>query len=271
MIDFEWDIRYTVHKHSMIGGVMMLTPERHERILQTLSRSGTVKLKELVDVTGTSESTIRRDLIELENAMLLKRVHGGAEAINRKRLEPTMVEKSTKNADEKHRIGAYAATLVEAGDCIYVDAGSTTLAFIEALEAEDVIVVTNGIAHLQLAIQKGFETYIVGGRAKSATGAVIGRTALMSLEQYRLDKCFIGTNGIHPDAGLTTPDQEEAMIKEVAMKRSAKSYVLADQSKFAEVYFSHIASLNQATIITDKLREELKQTYEKMTTIWEVE
>src|SRR5699024_4727947 len=107
----------------------MLTIERQQMIMKALSENGVVKLQELVDLLGASESTIRRDLAELEKRMQLKRVHGGAEALQSKRFEPTLLEKKPKHALEKQKIGNYAATLVQNGSCIFVDAGSTTLAF----------------------------------------------------------------------------------------------------------------------------------------------
>lgn len=249
---------------------MMLTTERRDIILQTLSVHGTVKLQQLVEATGASESTIRRDLVELEKKTLLKRVHGGAEAINKKRTEQTLDEKTNKFIQEKRAIAHYAAQLVEEGDCIFVDAGTTTLAFVEALKAKNVVIVTNGIAHLQVAIQVGLEAYITGGRAKSVTGAVVGRAAVNSLAAYRFDKCFIGVNGIHEKAGYTTPDPEEAMVKETAKKLSSKTYILADASKFSEVYFSHMFSLGEATIITDDLQEDIAEMYREQTVIEEV-
>lgn len=199
----------------------MLTPERHQLILQLLKEKQTVKIQELVDLTKTSESTIRRDLTQLEKGKFLKRIHGGAARLQGKLQEPSMNEKSSKNLHEKRQIAQYAAQLVEEGDCIYLDAGSTVLEMIPYLP-KDIVVVTNGLMHLGALLDRNITTYIIGGFAKRTTNAVIGRGAVASLELYRFDKCFMGVNGIHPEFGYTTPDQEEAFIKQTAISLSRR-------------------------------------------------
>ncbi|MBS8264503.1 DeoR/GlpR transcriptional regulator [Mesobacillus boroniphilus] len=245
----------------------MLTPERHQLILQIIKEKPIVKIQELVDLTEASESTIRRDLTILEEGKFLKRVHGGAARLRGKLQEPSMVEKSTKYLQEKKQIAHYAARLVEEGDSIYLDAGSTVFEMINFLSVKDIVVVTNGLMHLPQLLERNIETYVIGGYAKPKTNAIIGRGALESLEQYRFDKCFLGVNGIHPHSGYTTPDQEEAMIKQKAMSLSRESFVLADESKFSEITFAKIADLHEAAIITNTIDEDLKGQYTSKTSI----
>jgi DeoR family transcriptional regulator, fructose operon transcriptional repressor len=245
----------------------LLTPERHQLILQLLKEKSIVKIQELVDITETSESTIRRDLIQLEDEKLLKRIHGGAARLQGKLQEPSMNEKSSKNLQKKRRIAKYAASLVEEGDCIYLDAGSTIMEMIEFLPLKDIVIVTNGLMHMNLLLEKQITTYLIGGYAKHKTKAVVGRGAIESLKNYRFDKCFMGVNGIHPQFGFTTPDQEEAMIKEMAMSLSGAAFVLSDDTKFSEISFAKIADLHKATIITNELEEDLEKQYSSKTTI----
>lgn len=245
----------------------MLTPERHQLILQLLKEKSIVKLQELVDITNTSESTIRRDLIQLEDEKKLKRIHGGAARLQGKLQEPTMLEKSTKNLQEKRIIAQYAASLIEEGDSIYLDAGSTVLEMIDFLPSKNMVVVTNGLMHLNRLLEKEIPTYVIGGFAKSKTNAVIGRGALESLQKYHFDKCFIGVNGIHPQYGFTTPDQEEAMIKEMAIALSRETFVVSDNSKFSEVSFAKISDLSKATIITNEINQDLERKYASITKI----
>lgn len=245
----------------------MLTPERHQLILQMIKEKPIVKIQDLVDITEASESTIRRDLTILEEGKFLKRVHGGAARLRGKLQEPSMIEKSTKFLQEKRQIAQYAASLVEEGDSIYLDAGSTVFEMISFLEVKDIVVVTNGLMHLQLLLEKNIETYVIGGYAKPKTNAVIGRGALGGLEQYRFDKCFLGVNGIHPHSGYTTPDQEEAMIKQKAMSLARESFVLSDDSKFSEITFAKIADLHEATIITNTIDDDQKGHYTSKTSI----
>ncbi|MBU8877988.1 DeoR/GlpR family DNA-binding transcription regulator [Bacillus sp. FJAT-29790] len=245
----------------------MLTPERHRAILNLLKEKNVVKIQELVDVTNTSESTIRRDLSQLEEEKFLKRIHGGAARLQGKLLEPSMSEKSTKNLQQKRKIAQYAAGLVEKGDCIYLDAGSTIIEMIPFLPIDDIVVVTNGLMHVNALLERNIRTFLIGGFAKPKTGAIIGRGAIASLEHYRFDKCFMGVNGIHPLSGYTTPDQEEAMIKQLAISISREVYVLADQTKFSEIAFAKIADIHQADIITNELDIDNKEQYMSKTTI----
>ncbi|WP_147532218.1 DeoR/GlpR family DNA-binding transcription regulator [Bacillus marasmi] len=244
----------------------MLTPERHQLILKILKEKNTIKIQELVELTNSSESTIRRDLTQLEEEKYLKRIHGGAQRLQGKLQEMSMTEKSSKNLQTKKLIAQYAANLVEEGDCIYLDAGSTTIEMISYLP-KNIVVVTNGLMHVGQLMEKDIELFLIGGQAKKKTGALIGRGALLSLEQYRFDKCFLGVNGIHSQYGYTTPDQEEAMVKQKALELSREAFVVADDSKFSEIAFAKIADLKQAMIITNYLDQEISELYHSKTTI----
>ncbi|MFC0270766.1 DeoR/GlpR family DNA-binding transcription regulator [Metabacillus herbersteinensis] len=246
----------------------MLTPERHSLILQLLKEKNTVKIQELVEQTNTSESTIRRDLTQLEEDKFLKRVHGGAARLQGKLQEPDLVEKSAKNLHEKADIAKYAASLIEEGDCIFLDAGTTTVQMIDYLsEDQNIVVVTNGLTNIDPLMKKGIKTYLIGGYLKPGTGAMIGRGALNGLENYRFDKCFLGVNGIHSELGYTTPDPDEAFIKQSALQLARECFVLADDSKLGEISFAKIANLSAATIITNNVEEETLLIYQENTAI----
>lgn len=245
----------------------MLTSERHQIILQLLKEKNIVNIQDIMELTNTSESTIRRDLSQLEGQKYLKRLHGGASRLQGKLQEPSMIEKSSKNLQEKRMIAQYAASIVESGDCIFLDAGTTVIEMIDFLKIKDIVVVTNGLQHLPLLMNKGIRTYLIGGFAKPTTNAIIGRGALVSLDLYRFDKCFMGVNGIHPQFGFTTPDQEEALVKQKAISLSREAYVLADETKFSEISFAKIADIHEAKIITNKIDEEQKNQYANKTMI----
>lgn len=245
----------------------MLTPERHQIILELLKEKGVAKLNELVEATSASESTIRRDLSQLEDENKLKRVHGGASLLHQKGEELSVVEKVTKNRQEKERIAQYAASLIKDGDCIYIDAGTTTLPMIAYITAKDIKIVTNGLTHLEELLEKNITTYLTGGLIKQKTRALIGSGAVQGIQQYRFDKCFIGVNGIHPDCGFTTPDPEEALVKKTAITFAQETFFLGDRTKLNEVTFSKIADLKEGVIITDETDEEILTSYGNKTTI----
>ncbi len=124
------------------------------------------------------------------------------------------------------------------------------------LKEKEIVVVTNGLMHLNDLLRFGIKTYVVGGLVKESTGAIIGSNAITSLKQYRFDKCFMGTNGVHMEFGFTTPDPEEAKIKKEAMALSRECYILADSTKLGEISFSAIGQLDEATIISNETNEE---------------
>ena len=245
----------------------LLTEERHRIILQLLKEKEIVHVQELVEALSSSESTIRRDLSQLEEKKLLKRVHGGASLLKQKGEELSISEKSSKNSEEKERIAEYAASLIRDGDCIYFDAGTTVFAMIPYIQAKDLIVVTNGVTHITPLLEKGMNTYVVGGYVKGKTNAIIGQRAIESLTGYRFDKCFIGVNGIHSEYGFTTPDPEEATIKSKAISLGQQVYVLADHSKLHEVTFSKIAQLEEAVIITNENDDDILKDFKNKTSI----
>ncbi|MGE8018458.1 DeoR/GlpR family DNA-binding transcription regulator [Peribacillus frigoritolerans] len=234
----------------------MLTTERHQFILSILKEQGTVKLQELVDQLQASESTIRRDLVQLEEMKLLKRVHGGASLLQRKGLEPTTMEKQYKARAEKQLIAKLAASFIEKNDCIYLDAGTTTAEMIPYLKDRNITVLTNGLMHIPKLIELEIKTVLVGGMIKFSTNAIIGSNAVQFLNEYRFDKCFLGMNGIHQELGFTTPDPEEALLKKMALRLSNETYVLADSSKLNEATFAKVADVSDAIILTDSNDEE---------------
>ncbi|MBL3649419.1 DeoR/GlpR family DNA-binding transcription regulator [Bacillus vallismortis] len=246
----------------------MLTPERHQLIIDQIEKHDVVKIQELINLTNASESTIRRDLSTLEERGFLKRVHGGAAKLSDIRLEPDMLEKSSKNLHDKLKIAEKAVSLLEEGDCIYLDAGTTTLHMIDFMDkSKDIVVVTNGVMHVDALIRKEISFYLLGGYVKHRTGAIIGGASLIAMDQYRFDKSFLGTNGVHTEAGFTTPDPDEALLKQKAVKQAKHAYVLADPSKFGEISFSAFAGIGDATIITTGAEELTFDNYQEKTVV----
>ncbi|WP_174615634.1 DeoR/GlpR family DNA-binding transcription regulator [Virgibacillus ihumii] len=248
----------------------MLTTERHNTILNLLQDKQTITLQDIIDKTNASESTIRRDLSALENKGELTRIHGGATLTERKRKEYSITEKSAKNIHEKRAIAKHAASFVNDGDCIFLDAGTTTLQLIPFLLDKDVAVVTNGLTHLDTFIENDIQAYLTGGLIKPKTSALIGPQAIQSLEHYRFDKCFLGVNGYHISYGYTTPDPEEAHVKYTASTLAKETYVLADRAKYNQISFAKICNLPDAALVTSNLEENELQLLAERTDVTEV-
>ena len=232
--------------------VILISEKRHDLILQELIKKDFLTLQELMDRTGCSASTIRRDLSKLQLAGKLQRIHGGATLNHNRMVEPRLTEKVTQNSREKKEIAKRAARQIRDNECVFLDAGSTTLEMIPYIDAKDIIVVTNGLTHVEQLLKKGIKTLMLGGQVKENTFATVGSSALETLKRYCFDKSFIGMNGIDVKYGLTTPDEQEALIKDNAMRLSNESFVVVDETKFNQVYFARVPVQDNTRIITSK-------------------
>ncbi len=195
-------------------------------------------------------------MIALDKAGLLKKVHGGATAlkdISINTLDDIVENRKSLNMEEKFKIAKYAASLIKDNDLVYLDAGSTTELMINFINNTKAIFVTNGIVHARNLIKKNCTTYILGGELKLSTEAIVGAETVKSLRKYNFTKGFFGANGVDLERGFSTPDIKEAMVKEEALIRSKKRYVLCDKSKFDEISSITFADIQDAEIITTKL------------------
>lgn len=245
----------------------MLTEERKEYLLAKVNECGFIKNTEAAKELSTSISTIRRDLQELEDEGLIRRIHGGAQSMTTLLQEDSMVEKSSKNMQAKQKIAQYAAQYVQTEDVIFLDAGSTTFAMIPYLKGLHLTVVTNSVMHANALAEQKIPTIILGGLIKENTQAIVTTTAFEQLRQFRFDKCFIGTNSI-TTFGYATPDIEEAKIKQLAIQNSQQAFVLADETKFKHSSFVKFAELSQAEIITNHCNAQ-SEKIKSLTTIKE--
>ena len=233
----------------------MLAEERFAQILALLAEKRTATVQELCEALNASESTIRRDLLELDRQGRVNKVHGGATLPDSqfRADEPTMEAKETLAVTQKRAIAQAAAALITAEDFVYLDAGTTTLAVARAVTgpALDAHYVTNGIAHARLLAQKGCCVFVPGGLLRPQTEAIIGAAAMAALQQYNFTKAFLGANGTDLNAGFTTPDPEEAAVKACAARRARSVWFLADDSKFGRIYPAVIAELQGGSILTN--------------------
>ena len=242
----------------------MLKTERKQLILEELQEHHVVSLEKLVSLLETSESTVRRDLDELEAENKLRRIHGGAELPHSLQQEESIQEKSVKNLQEKKLLAHKAVSLIKEKDVIFIDAGTTTAFLIKELSNKDITVVTNSIHHAVQLVEKQIPTVMVGGSVKMTTDASIGGVALNQINQLHFDRAFIGMNGVDENY-YTTPDMEEGAIKRAIIDNAKQTYVLVDASKVGQTCFAKVAPLKRAVVITSKgqkLVEALKEKTE---------
>ncbi|MDL2300804.1 DeoR/GlpR family DNA-binding transcription regulator [Lachnospiraceae bacterium OttesenSCG-928-D06] len=231
----------------------MLTETRYDLILRLLDAKKSVTVLELTQHLNASESTIRRDLNALSQAGKLVKVFGGAVATEMSLLsdEPSVEQKMDLNMVQKHVIAKYAASLVEAKDFIYLDAGTTTGLMIEYITEKNITVVTNAIDHAKRLAIRGIQVLLIGGELKKTTEAIVGNQAILNLQSYHFGKGFFGTNGISKKEGFTTPDYNEALVKKTALEACYQKYVLCDSSKFNQVSSVTFSPIDIPTVLTE--------------------
>jgi len=246
----------------------MLKSKRKQLILEKVMKDKFVSLEYLVKALDTSESTVRRDLDELESERKLRRVHGGAESLHFLQEEESNQEKSIKNIQEKTRIAQKAASLIQEYDVIFIDAGTTNELLVNELHDPSVTVVTNSIHHATKLVERNIPTVIIGGVVKRSTDASIGGVALNQIGQLNFDKAFIGMNGID-DGFFTTPDMEEGAVKRAILENAKRTYVLADASKLGNTSFAKVAPISRARLITNQTESEVIQKIKERTEVIE--
>ena len=233
---------------------MRNTRSRRQQILQQLLEQGSVQVADLVGRYGVSAVTIRTDLGHFEEQGLATRTHGGATLVRTPPQEQDIHEKDALNLPLKESIGARAAQLVQPGDNIIIDSGSTTMTLARHLRGHrDVTVMTNGLnIAWELANAAGVNVLLTGGQLRKQSLSLQGSQAEASLNPYSFDTLVLGVDGLDLQFGLTTHDEAEARLNHRMVERARRIVVLTDASKFGRVSLHRIAYLDQIhAVITD--------------------
>lgn len=215
--------------------------------MEQIKLQSRVSVPELSQYFNVSESTIRRDLKELEDAKLIRRTHGGAIAIESVNFEPTYLEKEDQFRKEKEAIAKKAVEFIHEGDTLLLDSGTTIFHLVKELKKFDKLtVVTNSLIFAQeLQDSQGIDVMITGGFLRKETLALVGPLAEQSLNKMKVDIAFIGTNGIDLIEGITTPNLVEAETKRKMIQSAKQVVLLADHSKLGKVAFAKVAELSE--------------------------
>lgn len=230
------------------------TVERRVLILEKLSTNGQVDVHSLSQELGVSEVTIRNDLTRLEQKNMLIRARGGAIKLDRVGMDFTLSDKNKQHNEEKKRIGQAAAELIDDGDTIILDSGTTTAEITKNLnKISDLTVITNALnVANQLAEHKNVNVIIPGGFLRKNSLSLVGTTAEVSFRSYFCDKLFLAVDGFSIAHGLSTPNVEEAYLNRIMIEIAKKVIVVTDSSKFNKRSFAFIAPISAIdVVITD--------------------
>ena len=224
--------------------VRLRKKERWERILREVEVRPHVRIADLATLFGVSTETVRRDVEALSEKGLISRSFGGAAAAPMG-AQPPFGERNRSLVEERARIGRYACGLVEPGEVLMIDAGSTThqMAVVMAATCRDLIVLTNSLAIAAALGQNAtIEVIVCPGNLNGREAAVYGTETVDFLARYNADKTFIGASGVSA-TGITDANRDAVAIKRRMIARGRKSFLLADHSKLQRQFVAEIAPL----------------------------
>ncbi len=236
----------------------MFAEERRRRILDLVNGQGSVRLAELVTDLGVTEPTVRKDLSALEHQRLLKRTHGGAIAV-RALFEPELAVREGRQVMAKRSIAAACAGLIDQGDSIYLDSGTTIHGICSRLAGLQVNVLTNSFgAGLALADLPGVRHNVLGGQYRTMSGSYVGPLAIRALHGFTVNTAFIGVTGL-AKPGITVADVAEAEVKAAAIAIARRVVVAMDASKIGAADFALVATLDRIDcVVTDAANDVLE-------------
>jgi len=237
---------------------MARTDARRLAILEALREAGTVRVADLAGRFDISEVSVRRDLVKLEQYGLLQRVHGGATSIAAAPRGHSYEDRLRTRAEEKRRIGRAAAALVQPGDCVILDSGTTVLQVARELSRGSfgrgqLTAITGSLpAFRELATASDMTLVVLGGVFLSDYQTLVGPQTLDTLSSLHADKLFLGADGISFSHGVTTRSVLEAEVSKAMIRVASEIIVVSDSRKIDSVSFTSILELSRLNrLVTD--------------------
>jgi DeoR/GlpR family transcriptional regulator of sugar metabolism len=227
----------------------MLADRRRSTILELLGEYAFVETSELARLMSVSELTVRRDLTELETEGFVRRVRGGAVATAEEEL--SFKARRIRHAEEKQRIAERAAELVEDGDCVLLEAGTTVSAMVPFLRARRGLRVVTHAVNIAASLLQcgGVDLTMIGGTVRPNSWATVGVSAEAAIQGLYFEKLFLSCDAITLEHGLTAYDENEAQLNRKMIQRAAQCYLLADHSKFGKDALYRVTDLTAMTAI----------------------
>ncbi len=238
----------------------MIAYLRKKRILDELEKKEIVYLEHFINILQeVSESTIRRDLNMLSDEGKIILLHGGAIKLKKSSKEVPVISKKFMNVKFKERIAKYASSLVQNGETIYIDSGTTTELMIKYLKNKDITIVTTNTQIVNQLEDTKFECILIGGEIIKNLGSAVGPLTDRLLSEFHFNRAFIGANGCSEMNGISTYDLREANKKKIVKMNSDNVYVLLDSSKIGKHAVCKVFEIKDVLLITDKMNDVLKK------------
>jgi DeoR/GlpR family transcriptional regulator of sugar metabolism len=231
----------------------MHVQNRRRALLDALQRDGEVQVRQLAAELSCSEMTVRRDLDVLERDGVVRRVHGGAIRVQLRRDEMPYAARALEATEAKQRIGRAVAALIDDGETVILDSGTTALEVARALRGRCVTVLPLGLrALLELADDDAVSLISPGGDVRPGELVVTGDLAEVAFERLRFDTLVLGCCGLHEREGVTTHVPADARVKRAALRAARRTVLASDATKIGQVTFGHVCSLAEAQrLVTD--------------------
>ncbi|WP_026907841.1 DeoR/GlpR family DNA-binding transcription regulator [Paucisalibacillus globulus] len=239
----------------------MQPSERRKWLLKKIQVNGKVEIDQLSEELDVSAMTIRRDLDQLEEEGKVIRVHGGAVGANSLTKETPFLTKEGRNIEQKRMIAQKALSLIQDGQTILLDSGTTTIELARLLKTKNhLTVITNDIKIAAELVDSKLKVIVTGGELQNDVGALFGPQAHHFLNQIHVDLFFLGAHAIDLEAGITSPTFEKSLIKQLMIKAAARTWLLADSSKLNQKAFSKVCDLNELKgfITDDGMSEQIR-------------
>lgn len=237
----------------------LIPAQRRERIQEYLAVHQIARTVDLCDLLEASEATVRRDLEWLEQKGILERTHGGAILSQRMTFEQEYKQRAQHHPEEKKRIGELAASLIEEGDIVFINSGTTATQVLQHIRSNQRIsVFTNNVsAALELG-EPGFNYQLIGGEFQPRSNSLAGGFAIENLKQVYANKTILGVDGISVKHGCTVPTKPEAeVVRQMIDRTRGQVIVVADYSKWGVVSNFQIASISEIDkLVTDEKLDE---------------
>jgi len=230
------------------------TVNRRSKIIHLIEEKGQVQVQELSSMFDVSSVTIRNDLSYLEEKNLLYRTRGGAIKQVKVALDLAWNEKARKNSDQKRRISEKAAELIQDGDTVILDSGTTVTEIAKRLNNfHNLTVITHALnIATELAGFKGIQVIMPGGILRGNDFSLVGSQAEQNLRDYYCDKLFLGVSGFDTTSGISTPSVTETRLNRVMMEIAQEVIVVTDSSKFGKRCLAFISPVEKIhKVITD--------------------